>query len=259
MLAVPDVDACRSLAGDLPADAPLAAIVAHPAVRATLAERLASFGAQATGSATRVVRAILLDEAVVARRRRADRQGIGQSTGGAPKTRGPGPGPLCRPAAVARDCAAGGHRGPRREPRRAHGHRRPRAPRARRCAHRDRESRDQALRRQRGPPRVERPGRVLPFPPHRLRRLHGRGAAHRPAPCHERRGAGLRGRARRHRHSLREPGSDPRTGSRGRRPAAHRAGRGPRLEAAPAGPAVLSERPPRLPALRGLRRSRACR
>ena len=64
MLAVADVDACRSLAGDLPADAPLAAIVAHPAVRASLAERLASFGAQATGSATRVVRAILLDEAL---------------------------------------------------------------------------------------------------------------------------------------------------------------------------------------------------
>ena len=62
MLVVPDVDACRSLARDLPADAPLAAIVAHPAVRADLAERLASFGTQATGSATRVVRAILLDE-----------------------------------------------------------------------------------------------------------------------------------------------------------------------------------------------------
>jgi feruloyl-CoA synthase len=64
MLAVPDVDACRALAGDLPAEAPLAAIVAHPAVRADLAARLLSFGAQATGSATRVVRAILLDEAL---------------------------------------------------------------------------------------------------------------------------------------------------------------------------------------------------
>ena len=64
MLAVPDVNACRSLAGDLPADAPLAAIAAHPGVRAVLAERLASFATIATGSATRVVRAILLDEAL---------------------------------------------------------------------------------------------------------------------------------------------------------------------------------------------------
>jgi feruloyl-CoA synthase len=62
MLAVPDVDGCRALARDLPPDAPLAAIVAHPAVRASLAERLASFATAATGSATRVVRAILLDE-----------------------------------------------------------------------------------------------------------------------------------------------------------------------------------------------------
>ena len=62
MLAVPDVDGCRALARDLPPDAPLAAIVAHPAVRAGLAERLASFATAATGSATRVVRAILLDE-----------------------------------------------------------------------------------------------------------------------------------------------------------------------------------------------------
>ncbi len=61
MLAVPDVDGCRALARDLPPDAPLVAIVAHPAVRARLAERLASFATAATGSATRVVRAILLD------------------------------------------------------------------------------------------------------------------------------------------------------------------------------------------------------
>jgi feruloyl-CoA synthase len=64
MLAVPDVDACRSLARDLPPEAPLAAVVAHPAVRAGLAQRLASFAAEATGRATRVVRAVLLDEAL---------------------------------------------------------------------------------------------------------------------------------------------------------------------------------------------------
>jgi len=62
MLAVPDLEACRALAGDLAADASLTAIVAHPAVRARLAERLASFAREATGSATRVVRAILLEE-----------------------------------------------------------------------------------------------------------------------------------------------------------------------------------------------------
>jgi feruloyl-CoA synthase len=64
ILAVLDIDACRALAGDLPADAPLAAIAAHPAVRAGLTARLDSFAKEATGSATRVVRAILLDEAL---------------------------------------------------------------------------------------------------------------------------------------------------------------------------------------------------
>jgi feruloyl-CoA synthase len=64
MLAIPDVEACRAVAGDLPADAPLVAIVAHPAVRAAVADRLASFAKEATGSATRVVRAILLGEAL---------------------------------------------------------------------------------------------------------------------------------------------------------------------------------------------------
>src|SRR5262249_4935862 len=56
MLAVPDPDACRRLCPDL-ADAPLAAVAAHPAVRAALGEKLVSFAASATGSAARVERA----------------------------------------------------------------------------------------------------------------------------------------------------------------------------------------------------------
>jgi feruloyl-CoA synthase len=61
MLAVPDAEACRRLCPEL-GDAPLAEVAAHPAVRAAIAERLASFAAHATGSATRVDRAILLVE-----------------------------------------------------------------------------------------------------------------------------------------------------------------------------------------------------
>jgi feruloyl-CoA synthase len=61
MLAVPDQDACRRLCPEL-AEAPFADVAAHPAVRAAMAARLASFAVAATGSATRVERAILLVE-----------------------------------------------------------------------------------------------------------------------------------------------------------------------------------------------------
>jgi feruloyl-CoA synthase len=61
MLAVPDVDACRGLCPTLQ-DAPLATVVSHPHVRAAMAERLASFAQSATGSASRIDRAILLGE-----------------------------------------------------------------------------------------------------------------------------------------------------------------------------------------------------
>jgi feruloyl-CoA synthase len=61
MLAVPDPDACRRVCSE-PADAPLAAVVAHPALRSALAERLASFAASTTGSATRIERALILVE-----------------------------------------------------------------------------------------------------------------------------------------------------------------------------------------------------
>ena len=59
MLAVPDPDACRRLCPELDG-APFAAVAAHPAVRSALGERLAAFAAAATGSATRIERAILL-------------------------------------------------------------------------------------------------------------------------------------------------------------------------------------------------------
>ena len=59
MLALPDPDACRGLCPDL-GTAPLADVAAHPAVRSAIAQRLATFAAGATGSATRIERAVLL-------------------------------------------------------------------------------------------------------------------------------------------------------------------------------------------------------
>jgi feruloyl-CoA synthase len=59
MLAVPDVDACRRLCPELNG-APLSAVAAHPDVRRAIAAKLASFAAEATGSASRIERAILL-------------------------------------------------------------------------------------------------------------------------------------------------------------------------------------------------------
>jgi feruloyl-CoA synthase len=61
MLAVLDVDGCRSLCPDLAADTGLPALAAHPAVRRRFGERLASFNTAASGSSTRVERAIVLD------------------------------------------------------------------------------------------------------------------------------------------------------------------------------------------------------
>jgi feruloyl-CoA synthase len=62
MLAVPDLDACRSLCADLARDAPAAAVTAHAAVRARLLELLDDFASAATGSSTHVTRIIVLDE-----------------------------------------------------------------------------------------------------------------------------------------------------------------------------------------------------
>ena len=62
MLAVPDIDACRTLCPDLPANAPPSAVARHPAIRARLRELLSGFAAGATGSATRLSRAIVLED-----------------------------------------------------------------------------------------------------------------------------------------------------------------------------------------------------
>ncbi len=62
MLVVPDVDACRTLCPDLPPSAPASAVIAHSGVRCCLRARLATFAAVATGSATRLGRAIVLEE-----------------------------------------------------------------------------------------------------------------------------------------------------------------------------------------------------
>ena len=78
MLVVLDVDACRRIVREL-AEAPLPAIAAHPAVRASLAERLSSFASGATGSATRVERAmILLDPLSLDHQETTDKGSINQ-------------------------------------------------------------------------------------------------------------------------------------------------------------------------------------
>jgi len=57
-----DPDTCRSLAPDLPEQAPLQEAVKHPAVRARFLSLLKSLAQQATGSSNRIVRAILAEE-----------------------------------------------------------------------------------------------------------------------------------------------------------------------------------------------------
>ncbi len=61
LLLVADVDACRGLTPDLPADAPMSAVLSHAAVRECLRERLVTFASAATGSASRPRRAIVLE------------------------------------------------------------------------------------------------------------------------------------------------------------------------------------------------------
>ena len=62
MLVVPDVDACRTLCSGLAASAPASAVIGHAGVRQHLRAQLATFAAGATGSATRIGRAIILTE-----------------------------------------------------------------------------------------------------------------------------------------------------------------------------------------------------
>jgi feruloyl-CoA synthase len=61
VLVFPDLDACRRLAPDLPADASAATIVADPRVRREFQLRLGALAKTSTGSSNRVTRAILLD------------------------------------------------------------------------------------------------------------------------------------------------------------------------------------------------------
>ena len=57
-----DVDACRSLCADLPADAAAADILRHEAVRAKFGSLLKSLARESTGSSNRITRAILAEE-----------------------------------------------------------------------------------------------------------------------------------------------------------------------------------------------------
>jgi feruloyl-CoA synthase len=60
-LLFPAWEACQRLCMDLPAGAPIAAILAHPNVRTAFQKRLVSFAQLSTGGSTRIDRAILLD------------------------------------------------------------------------------------------------------------------------------------------------------------------------------------------------------
>lgn len=62
MLGLADLDACRTLCADLRADAPMADVLAHPSVRQCFLDRLTTFAAGATGSASRVTRMILMED-----------------------------------------------------------------------------------------------------------------------------------------------------------------------------------------------------
>ncbi len=62
MLILADGVACRALCADLPSDAPEIAVLRHPAVHARFAELLTALAKEATGSATRVTRAMILEE-----------------------------------------------------------------------------------------------------------------------------------------------------------------------------------------------------
>jgi feruloyl-CoA synthase len=60
VLVFPDIDVCRALARDLPADAPAADVVGHAGVRGEFARLLGTLARTSTGSSNRICRAILL-------------------------------------------------------------------------------------------------------------------------------------------------------------------------------------------------------
>ena len=61
-LIFPDVDACRGIAPDLAANAPVPHLLGDPRVRAAFAHKLGGFAAASTGTSGRIVRAVLLAE-----------------------------------------------------------------------------------------------------------------------------------------------------------------------------------------------------
>jgi feruloyl-CoA synthase len=62
MLAVPDLDACRALGADLSGDAPPCVVLRHASVRQRIRDLLRAFDAGGTGSASRIVRMLVLEE-----------------------------------------------------------------------------------------------------------------------------------------------------------------------------------------------------
>jgi feruloyl-CoA synthase len=61
VLVFPRLDDCRALCPDLPADAAAGEVLSHPAVRGRLQDLLARLAGEATGSANRIERALLLE------------------------------------------------------------------------------------------------------------------------------------------------------------------------------------------------------
>ncbi len=62
ILGIPSPAGCRSVCPDIAGDAPVAAIVGHPGIRARLAKGLAAHNAENPGSSTRITRALLQAE-----------------------------------------------------------------------------------------------------------------------------------------------------------------------------------------------------
>jgi feruloyl-CoA synthase len=61
VLAIPDVEACRSLCTDLPADAPVDRLVADQRLRQVIREGLRAAAKRSTGSSNRVTRGLVID------------------------------------------------------------------------------------------------------------------------------------------------------------------------------------------------------
>ena len=231
----------------------------HPAVRSRLQALLDAFASQRTGSSNRVDPGAGARGAAVARRRRDHRQGLAESARDAAR-RAPLVDALCTPDPPPARHRERGQERLRMNLARTDRHRRPRPPRARRRGHRSRPGGDEVLRQEPGRARRRGAGRVLPLAATSAcivftvdERLTGTAASH------QRRDPGVRGEERRHRAAVRQRRPDAR-GAGGRRGAAaarHR--RGARPEAAPADAAVLSQRSPRLSALRAVRRREAAR